>query len=330
MLALLLFDLVGGTLLVRRRDWASVWFARWARGAATQWTIWMVGAAALLWTARLTSGRLSATQALLLSVGVFSVLQLLLAVLRGSLARVVAALPVQSMSEPVRVAAARAALDPHQLRIVDTRDEGFVGGYAGLRADTLIVPLRWTQLPTPAFVAALVRRRVIGARGGHLRGVVGAIAWNTTGCAVVLVLTHAALSTVAGIMTLAAGMTLWAFAGVLLLPTLSRAAVFAVDREAAQQLGVRDVAQAIELLDRWQDDEPARPRLVETIFHPVPSRTARLARLSSAAGGGLRWYHTHHIARHALWLSWAAFTPISRLVHCNVGRPALWVMLPGD
>jgi hypothetical protein len=41
-------------------------------------------------------------------------------------------------------------------------------------------------------------------------------------------------------------------------------------------------------------------------------------------------WHAHHLARHALWLSWGACTPLSRVVHCNVGRPALWAMLPGD
>jgi hypothetical protein len=36
------------------------------------------------------------------------------------------------------------------------------------------------------------------------------------------------------------------------------------------------------------------------------------------------------LARHALWLGWGTLSPISRAVHCNVGRPALWAMLPGD
>jgi hypothetical protein len=328
--ACMLFDLIGGAWLVRRREWPSVWLARWARGAAVQWGVWMLGATTLLVTARLTMGHVTTTQSLLVSIAVFVVLQLILGALRGSLARVVSALPTQYLSEPARQATERAGLDPRHVLVVDTPDEGFVGGYAGLQAGTLIVPLRWTQLPTRAFVAALVRRRIIGASGAHRRGVLAAMAWNTIGFAIVLALTEASLATAAGVVTMAFGMTLWAFAGVLLLPTLSRHAVFAVDRTAAQQIGVADVTSAIELLDRWQDDEAARSPLVETIFHPVPSRTARLQRLSSAGNAGVRWYHMHHVARHALWLSWASFTPLSRLVHCNVGRTALWVMLPGD
>ncbi len=334
-LAFLPFDMIGGALLVRRREWASVWFGRWARGAAVQWSLWMIAAAVLMTAARVSASRVATwrvgdDQAVLPVLGAFVVLQVALAMLRGRLARVVSALPVQYLSDTVRHAAERAGLDPRRLTVVDSGDEGFVGGCAGLRGRQLLVPLRWTQLPTLAFAAALARRRIIADSGVHLRGVLGAITWNTLGFAVVLSRTNAAPGTAAGLVTIAAAMTLWAFVGVLLLPTLSRAAVFAVDRDAARRVGVRDVAQAIELLDRWQDDEPSRSRIVETIFHPVPSRTARLRRLSSAQGTGVRWWHTHHIARHALWLSWASFTPLSRLVHCNVGRTALWVMLPGD
>lgn len=37
-----------------------------------------------------------------------------------------------------------------------------------------------------------------------------------------------------------------------------------------------------------------------------------------------------HAARMALYLSWAGPGWLSRAVHCNCGRPQLWVMLPGD
>jgi hypothetical protein len=328
-LAFMLFDMVGGALLVRRRDGPSAWFQRWLRGAATQWCVWMISAGVLLVTARWTTAHTSTALGLYASGGVFVVLQLMLAMLRGTLTRVVAAMPSEAVPDSMRVAAERAGIDVQRLLVVEAIDEGFVGGHTGLGADRLIVPRRWMTLPTRALTAALVRRHVTAVRGAHLRGVLGALVWNTAGFALVLWLSDARLATAAGIVTMTAGMTLWAFVGVLLLPTPSRAAVFAIDRDAAQRAGVADVAQSIELLDRWQDDEPARSRLVETIFHPVPSRATRLARLS-AAGGGVRWYHTHHIARHALWLSWAGCTPLSRLVHCNVGRPALWVMLPGD
>lgn len=323
-LVFLLFDMIGGALLVRRREWATVWFSRWARGAAVQCCLGLTSAAALLLAAR-SAGPEAA-------LAVFVVLQLLLAAQRERLARAVAAFARPGLVPEVLQQAARSVgIDPAQLVVLDSPDEGFVGGFAGIGAGTVIVPQRWTMLPARALAGALARRQVIAASGAHARGVLGAVLWNSVGLGVVLGLSDASLATAAGLVTMAAGMTLWGFVGVLLLPTLSRHAVFAADRAAAARVGIPAVRDAIELLDRWQDDEPRRSRLVETIFHPVPSRMARLARLTpTATPGAMRAWHLHHLARHALSLSWPSLSPLSRLVHCNVGRPALWVMLPGD
>jgi hypothetical protein len=89
------------------------------------------------------------------------------------------------------------------------------------------------------------------------------------------------------------------------------------------------VKASIERLDQWQDDEPTRTPNIERIFHPVPARANRLARLDGERRG-LSALHAHNLARHALWLGWGGFSAISRAVHCNVGRTALWAMLPGD
>ncbi len=331
-IAFLMFDLIGGAWLVRRRTWANVWLKRWARGAAVQWCVWMVSAALLLVTARVAG--------VWAAVGAFAAIQLVLAATRGRMARVVAALTVRPLPDALRTAAQRAGLNPARITVVDTDDEGFVGGWSGIRARELIVPLQWTQLPEPALVAALTRRQLIATSGAHTRGVLGAIGWNTAGVAVVVALSAwwgaPSLATAAGIVTLIAGMTLWGFLGVLLLPTPSRAAVYAIDAAAVKLTGAPALRDAIERLDRWQDDEPTRSKQVETIFHPVPARSGRLARLAKSdtpvagATGPVSPLALHHLARHALWLSWGALTPLSRVVHCNVGRPELWVMLPGD
>jgi hypothetical protein len=232
-------------------------------------------------------------------------------------------------------AAREAGVVPESLLVVDAADESFVGGWAGIRARRLVVPSLWTSLPKPTLVAILARRRVIGASGAHVRGVLGAVAWNCLGfslvVAIILVLTRISLTSAAGILTLSAGMTLWSFAGVLVLPTLSRSAVYVADRDGAALAGVAAVSAAILAVDHWQDDEPIRANLVEVIFHPVPARASRLAQLTKPSRR-LAWMlpQAHHIARHALWLSWASLSPLARAVHCNVGRPALWVMLPGD
>ena len=320
-IAFLMFDLIGGAWLVRRREWASTWLARWFRGVAVQWLVWMLAAAALMVAAR-TGGNPAA-------IALFVVVQLLLAASRGRLARVIAGLPVVPTPEPIARAAAQAGLDVSRVQALDSPDESFVGGWSGLTARTLVVPARWAQLSEPALVAMLTRRRIAGTSGAHTRGVIGALGWNTVGFALSLVVTGVSPASAAGLITLAAAMTLWAFLGVLVLPTPSRAAVFALDAAATAAAGAGPMRSGIELLDAWQDDEPVRSAGVETVFHPVPGRSARIARLIGDANAVKPW-HAHHLARHALWLSWGAFTPLSRAVHCNVGRSALWAMLPGD
>ena len=83
----------------------------------------------------------------------------------------------------------------------------------------------------------------------------------------------------------------------------------------------------IQRLDRWQDDEPARSRGVETIFHPIPSVERRLAALGQRATPAVGAWHA---ARMMLFLSWVGLGLLSRAVHCNSGRPELWAALPAD
>lgn len=328
-LVFLPFDLLGGAIVVREPVTLSRFVLRWTRGAIVQLATWLLAAAVLLLAAR-AAARPGA-------IVTFVALQLALAFLRLPLARAIAPFRRLEVPERLRALAAQAGIDPQRIVLVDTADEGFVGGWSGLAARRLMLPALWLQLPDDALVAVLRRRRLVAESGAHRRGVLGAIAWNTLGFAVVLALTSADLGAAAGVFTLAAGMTLWAFVGALILPTPSRAAVLALDARAARDHGVAALQDAITRLDRWQDDEATRPPGVEAIFHPVPARAARLERLNALAGdgaaapshGGNR-RALHHLARHALWLGWGALSPLSRLVHCNVGRPALWAILPGD
>ncbi len=315
------FDVVGGAWVVRRRRNARRWLSAWARGVAVQWVVWMLTGAALMIAAR--GGGAAA------AVGAFVVVQLVLAQLRGPLACLIARMDMVPVPPVVAQAAKQAGIPAARVQVLDVADEGFVGGWSGVLPRTLFVPRRWASLPVDVLAAQLARRQLIASSGAHRRGVLGAVAWNTLGFVLVLLLTGRTPATAAGLVTVMAGMTLWGFVGVLVLPTPSRAAVYAADRSAAMVHGVNSVRSGIERLDTWQDDEPTRAPAVERIFHPVPSCLNRLGRLVSTSSPlGAR--HAHHLARHVLWLSWGALTPMSRAVHCNVGRPALWAMLPGD
>jgi hypothetical protein len=211
---------------------------------------------------------------------------------------------------------------------VDARDHTFVGGWVGAGARSLWVPAHWAALPAPALVAQLVRRRATRDLGLHARGVALALAWNAAGLALVLGPLAADVRTAAGAVAAVAWGVLWSFLGLLVLPTPSRRGVYRVDAAAARAVGGASTRDAILRLDAWQDAESRRAPGVEAIFHPVPAAGHRVAALAGAeaetAGAA------HHAARHALYLAWAQGSPLARAVHCNVGRPALWVVWPGD
>jgi hypothetical protein len=103
--------------------------------------------------------------------------------------------------------------------------------------------------------------------------------------------------------------------------------VYAADRAVRDAVGQAAVSDAITQLDRWQDDEAERSPGVERIFHPVPSRGNRLRALTvpvEPTDGA------HQLTRLALFSSVATLSLLGRVVHCNIGRPALWVVYPGD
>jgi hypothetical protein len=63
------------------------------------------------------------------------------------------------------------------------------------------------------------------------------------------------------------------------------------------------------------------------VFHPVPCVRRRVAELSLRLRS-IRGYW--NVARLTLFLSWPCGGFLSRAVHCNIGRPELWVLLPTD
>ena len=46
--------------------------------------------------------------------------------------------------------------------------------------------------------------------------------------------------------------------------------------------------------------------------------------------GAIRARGAHQATRLALYLSWACLGVLARAVHCNAGRPEVWVLLPSD
>jgi hypothetical protein len=204
--------------------------------------------------------------------------------------------------------------------LVASADPAFVGGWVGLGPlKRLLLPAHWSR---EALAVQALRRQVVMNSGRRAAGLATAVLFNLAGLAVsALAVPGAGFANPGEFLHLIFGFTLWSFVGLLVLPSLSRPAVFMADRYAEEQ-GSRWQQVAREL-DQMQDDEPSRSPWVERIFHPIPSLERRLAM------PGAKW-GAWHAARMALYLSWAVPGLLSRSVHCNVGRPDLWVLFPGD
>ncbi len=230
----------------------------------------------------------------------------------------------------VRNSAAATSRDK-ELEVIDTQseDEGFTGGIDGvLRPCSQLFPMRWREVLGPeATELALDRRNLAVKTGSWLRGRLVALSFNAVGLIfATLLIETTQLGTALGTIQISLWFSLWTFLGLLTLPTLSRRGVIEIDQRAqAEGYNAPLLRVATERLDRLQDDEPIRPSLVETIFHPVPS-----------VGNRLEGPRSHHVlgfwdvARTSIYLSAAGLGLLGRAVHCNCGRPALWVFLPTD
>ena len=208
----------------------------------------------------------------------------------------------------------------------DATDPAFTGGIDGWGARTAsLLPAAWLRdLPPAEFAAEASRRRWQSAHGLPGRALLLILGWNAAGAAAGSFALGLAGHAPAGALLLhACWMTLWTFAGLLVLPSLSRKAVFAADRAA---LDAGDDPR--EWIGRFPglvgEDGGANP-FIQTIFYPVPSARERLLHLTQSPAAG---FVPGNLARNNLYYSWAACTLLGRAVHCNVGRPALWVFPP--
>ncbi len=325
LLWLIPLDFLGGFILPKQylRTFESFrfWFWNYCFASLCQAMLFILFALAIL-----SAGR---RFGLVGALGVVCLITLLCFIVRN---RMVNAKATTSEWMSQKLTAAKIQIHRWQVfvpRVIVVRhlDAGFTGGIIGLGSNaTVVVPEAWLMsMSTEELATAIARRAVAVNSGSYERGLALAFIWNFVGFAVCSLLPGAGVSTVAALVTTICGFTLWSFLGLLILPTVSRNASLQIDRVLHQHgtpVGlIQDAAWAV---DRSLDAERQRPRMIEAIFHPVPSVSSRNA--DSAHGRIAAW----NVARTALFFSWACFGMLSRAVHCNVGRPELWTMLPID
>ena len=212
-----------------------------------------------------------------------------------------------------------------KLLTADVTDPAFTGGIVGFgRSAKSLLPERWlASLPSEELAAESRRRQWQMEHGLPARAFFLILGWNLLGGFVGSnLLQLAARKPAEALLGFACCMTLWAFVGLLVLPALSRKAIFAADRAAADS-GL-DPRSWIRRFPDFTGEDGNPSQNVQTIFYPIPSVALRLGQLEQPLSG----FVPGNLARSNLYYSWATLTLLGRSVHCNVGRPTLWVFPP--
>jgi|LakMenEpi03Aug12_release.lakeMendotaPanAssembly.Ray.scaffolds.fasta_scaffold06907_16 hypothetical protein len=299
------FDFIGGvTLLPGPRPSGMTFLRGWLRGVLGHTLVLsgvgVVSAISLRFTGGFIAGIAFATLAL--------------AIGRRNLLGAIGGVPTAELAH-----------DGEKLLTVAVKDPAFTGGIAGLgrRAKSLL-PANWiSTLPKPELAAESIRRRWQIANALPARAFFLILLWNLLGTFIGTQVFHLAeRPRAAALLGHACWMTLWTFASLLVLPALSRKAVFAADRAAADS--GHDPRAWIARFPDVVGEDGSPNAAVQTIFYPVPSTELRLRHLGQPSSG----FVPGNLARSNLYYSWATFTLLGRAVHCNVGRPALWVFPP--
>ena len=299
------FDVIGGAWLMPPPTPAPGEFLRrWSRGVVCHSLVLAVVGLLSFASFRLSSGFVLAV--LIATVG--------LALARRQIFRAMAGAAISKIARGGRKNLAAEVSDP-----------AFTGGIVGIGRRALSLwPSRWLEdLPHAELAVEFSRREWQLANRLNDRAFVAVLGWNLLGTSLgTFAFSLAHRSPFEALFGHACWMTLWAFVGLLVLPSLSRSAVYAADRAAADS-GL-DARAWITRFPELVGEDGSSITAVQTIFYPVPSAKMRLRQLEQASSS----FVPGNLARSNLYYSWATLTLLGRAVHCNVGRPALWVFPP--
>ena len=301
-----LFDFVGGTVFMPRSPTSVGFFQHWTRGVLVHSTL-LVGTGVLsYWSFQLTKG-------FYLSVAAVS---LALLFWRTHILRLGSGARSWSSS-----------FEGNSVWDVDSRDPSFTGGTLGIGPTAVILlPAPWRAQLTSTQLQTLIERRLWEIRNNlPMRSFLTALVWNLAGCKLGSVLLNLhANSPAQAVLLQCAWMTLWGFLGLLILPSLSRGSVFSADRAATVKgFDAKDWIQKFPVLT---GEDGNSKTFVQRIFYPIPSAAERMSLLDNSTLPP----PVGSVARLNLFLSLATLTILGRCVHCNVGRPELWIFPPTD
>lgn len=210
---------------------------------------------------------------------------------------------------------------------VDSNDPGFSGGIVGLPGrEHIILPSKWYDTLGADHLRYLhLRRRKAIQTGWRSRGIVLAAVWNLLSFLLSAYLVGFPEGGLSSTLELSFLSSIFHFLGLLLLPTPSRRATLAIDRRMEKSSGTEhDLKDWLQKFSYMTDGELQRNRWIESIFHPIPSIQNRLHQ--NEKSHWVAWNSN----RMMLYFSIFSGGLLSRAVHCNIGKPELWIMAPAD
>lgn len=210
---------------------------------------------------------------------------------------------------------------------VESKDPGFSGGIVGLPGrEQIILPSKWYDSYGEDFMRNLHMRRQLAIQAGwRSGGMILAGGWVLMSFLLSAYLVGFPEGGLISTLHLSLLVSVFHFLGLLLLPTPSRRATTAIDQRMQQSIGSEQAfADWLQKFSNMTDGEVQRGRWIERIFHPIPSVRNRLNQNQTS----------HLVAwnsnRMMLYFSIFSGALMSRAVHCNVGKPELWIMAPAD
>ena len=306
------FDMIGGLVIPGAFESGGpapvAWFRQWARSVTVQTVFYSATLFCYLQIAR--------------DLGLPWLVVVFLAVQTGLLAG-------QELVWRLMTANSVTEMQGRSVSFVSAADPRFVGGVTGLPGlESIILPNEWRETLSSDVLSTVRRRREVAlSTGARSCGIITAMFWNTGFFGLALVAHGASVRSVADIVSVFLYFLLFSFMGLLLLPTFNRRSVFFLDRHVAAESDASMLCNAISTVDEMTEQDASRSTAAESVFQPIPCPARRVAALHHPPSQGTGAWN---VARTTLFLSWAFGGPLSRAVHCNVGRPELWAIPPTD
>lgn len=296
------FDIIGAKKLYSNESKNSRWLIQWFRGIITLSAFWGL-LSFLIW---LIQPRLGfCVPVLVTMILVFQMHEKLIIFINGGKYSL---FDVQNFKG--------------QSLFLNCSENTFTGGVVyGFFKNIQIIPESWRS--SPYLKIECLRRSFIIKNKFVVRSFVFLAFWNLLGVLLGEIQGLYYSNNIGiSIICLSCWMTIWSFLALIIMPRLSHSTVYTIDYLANKYDSVKLkkwIYNFAELIDENGD----KNKLVQSVFYPIPSVDSRINSLKSSSS-----FCFGNIARQNLFLSWGVFNLSCRSVHCNIGRPVLWVFPP--